>query len=66
MDADDANRHPVINDFGLALAWSPDGSYLAYSTTCDSKSEVWVADTACSRVVAAGRRCLRPGLVTRI
>lgn len=48
MDADGANRIPVTGDFGWALAWSPDGSRLAYSTTCDGRSEVWVVDVATS------------------
>jgi len=46
MDADGDNRRAVTGDFGWSLVWSPDGSHLAYTTTCDGESEVWVVDVA--------------------
>ena len=48
MDAGGTDHRPVTGDFGWALAWSPGGSHLAYTTTCDGRSEVWVVDLASS------------------
>ena len=60
MDADGANRRPVSGDFGWALAWSPGGRHLAYSTTCDGKAEVWVVDIATSESWLLAEGAYRP------
>ena len=66
MEADGSSGRPVTGDFGWALAWSPDGRHLAYSTTCDDRSEVWVVDMVSSGSWLLAEGAFPSGLVAGI